>query len=214
MLITEVYDQYQIHQGLREHMLRVAGVVAQIADSMDQPIDRTVVISAALLHDMGNILKSSLDRFQDMYEPEGVEYYRKVKEAFTDTYGADEDVATIAIVTELNICQPVVAIIESLGFARAQEIFEERNLEKMLVFYADMRVGPYAVLSLDERLEDIKERYQHKRGYDDQEYARRVTLMKQIEQKLFSYSPIKPTEVTNQTVARYRSELLGWELNQ
>ena len=59
--ITEIYDEYKIMPNLREHMFRVAGVASLICDNLEESLSKKEIISACLLHDLGNIVKFDLE---------------------------------------------------------------------------------------------------------------------------------------------------------
>ncbi len=61
--ISEIYEEYKIMPNLREHQLRVAAVAAQICDNFNKPLNKKEIITACLLHDMGNIIKFKLELF-------------------------------------------------------------------------------------------------------------------------------------------------------
>src|SRR3989344_4593066 len=121
--ISEIYKEYKIHIGLRMHMLRVAGVASLICDDIDLPVEKDNIVTACLLHDMGNIIKSDLEYFPEFCEPEGLEYWLKVKEEFVSKYGNNEDVATDKIIRELGL-EKILGIWEAFGFLK---VFSNRD---------------------------------------------------------------------------------------
>jgi len=60
--------------SLQLHMFRVAGVASVICENFKQPelINQDDIVSACLLHDMGNIIKFNLSLFPQFLEPEGL----------------------------------------------------------------------------------------------------------------------------------------------
>src|SRR3954452_25294278 len=91
--VSEIYSEYKIMPALQQHQLRVAAVAAMICDSLPGTDKETVVI-ACLFHDMGNIIKSDLSYFPEFVQPEGLEYWEKVKQEYIQKYGSDENAAT------------------------------------------------------------------------------------------------------------------------
>ena len=79
--ISEIYEEYKIMPNLREHMLRVAGAASLICDNFTEPLNKEEIISACLLHDMGNIIKFKLDYFPEFNKPEKAEYWQNVQSA-------------------------------------------------------------------------------------------------------------------------------------
>jgi 5'-deoxynucleotidase YfbR-like HD superfamily hydrolase len=67
-VILELYDTYKIMPQLAAHQLRVAAVAYAITQAIFEPIHDEELISACLLHDMGNILKFDLSVFPEFSE--------------------------------------------------------------------------------------------------------------------------------------------------
>ena len=73
--ITDIYKEYKIMPSLQMHMLRVAAVTKMIVDNYNMDLDKESLVVAALVHDLGNIVKmDNMATFPDFFEPEGVEY--------------------------------------------------------------------------------------------------------------------------------------------
>src|SRR3989344_8748672 len=98
----EIYSAYKIMPSLQLHQLRVAAVAKLLCEGCTKPINEHDVILACLFHDMGNIIKSELSYFPDFTEPEGVEYWERVKADFVEAYGTDSHTANIAIAKEIG----------------------------------------------------------------------------------------------------------------
>jgi len=62
MQILKIYEKYKILPALQQHMFRVASVAKMIAEHMVIDVDIDCITKAALLHDMGNILKFNLSQ--------------------------------------------------------------------------------------------------------------------------------------------------------
>ena len=78
MTIWEAYEAYRIMPNLRLHQLRVAAVARELAQALHADVE--LVTRAALLHDMGNIMKSDLTQFPpEFYGDEGLAYWEEVK---------------------------------------------------------------------------------------------------------------------------------------
>ena len=86
MKISEIYRKYRIPPQLQLHQLRVASIAKYICDNLKVPVDIEEVVSADLLHDMGNIIKFDLSLFPEYLEPEGLEYWQGVKNDFHDLF--------------------------------------------------------------------------------------------------------------------------------
>ena len=95
----EIYAAYTIMPALQLHQLRVAAVGKMIADHFSGTLHSNDVILACLFHDTGNIIKFDLDNdvLSQLREPEGKEYWQRVKDEWIAKYGNDEHVASLAI---------------------------------------------------------------------------------------------------------------------
>ena len=212
--IKKIYEEYNIISGLQQHQLRVAAVAWQICDSLAVKVDMESIIKACLLHDMGNIIKSDLSFFPDFVQKEGIDYWQNVKEQFIGKYGTDEHEATRQIVEELGMHQKVITIIQAIGFRNAVSNEKSKNLEIKVCVYADMRVGPHGVLSLDARLDEGEKRYNGNRKwvYERAGYDRAVKSLHTIEKQIFQLSEINPGEVSDLSIEQYLEKLQDYQI--
>lgn len=122
-------------------------------------MDTDSVVMAALLHDMGNIIKFDLKMFPEFLKPEGYDYWKTVQDEYFVKYGKDEHEATYAIAKEIDVSNRVFELILVVGFAKAEDNFCHDDLEKKICAYSDHRVSPFGILSLDERMVEGHKRY-------------------------------------------------------
>lgn len=204
--VQDIYTEYRIMPFLQLHQLRVAGVASIVAKNIQLSVaDIQQVLLACLFHDMGNIIKSDLDVFPESVQPEGIEFWQKVKADFVAKYGGDEHRATIAIAHELSLPSPVCELIGGFGFSKSTYIAEHGSLMAKICEYADMRVAPNSVVTIDERLEDGRARYASKgehEGFGAVHYNRLAGSLKAIEKELFADSPITPEDITDPIIGR------------
>lgn len=206
MTIAEVYQRYQIMPSLQLHMLRVSGVAQIIVDHCRQDVDRDEVILACLLHDMGNISKFDLLRFPEFLEPEGLEYWQQVKDEFVKTYGSNSHHAAIAIADELGVSVRVKELIDAISFNRERQNYESDDYSRKICAYADMRVAPEGVTSLEARLDDARVRYSEPGKKDTFHYVMRAYLRK-IELQLSEVCDIDVERIIEQDVQQLFDEL-------
>lgn len=156
MIIADIYKKYSIMPNLALHQLRVAAVAKMIMEALDMQQDS--VISACLLHDMGNIIKFRLCDFPEFLQPEGLDYWEQVKISTIQKYGPDEHIATYTIAKEIGVSAETLACIEAVGFSNSIKNVKA-SLTHRICAYADLRVGPHGLLTLRQRLEDGLKRY-------------------------------------------------------
>lgn len=198
-MIEDVYEEYYIMPQLKEHMYRVASVANYICDHLPLTIDKKSVITASLLHDMGNIIKFDLNKFPEFNEPKGITYWETVKKNYIEKYGNDTHKATIEIALEIGTSLRVLELLNSIGFGKSISAYESGEIEKMICIYADMRVTPRGIVSLKERLADLESRYNTnpdaKKGKELQDI---YLSLYRIEEKIFNDMNIKPNEITDE----------------
>ncbi|MEZ4200207.1 MAG: HD domain-containing protein [Candidatus Paceibacterota bacterium] len=211
MTISEIYKKYKINQGLQGHMYRVAAVAYFICKAYQEDIDTRSVVSACLLHDMGNLLKFKFDVAPELCEPEGVEYWQKVQTELKEKYGSNVHEATLAMVREISHEKKIVEVVNEASFDEIITVANEGSVEAQLLEYADMRVGLHGVVSLDSRFNDIKERYCPWR-FSEAELETRRKAAKQIENELLASTILSPEAISDVTIREPMNELSNWEL--
>lgn len=198
-MIEDVYEEYYIMPQLRDHMYRVASVAGFICDHLDISVDKKSVVTACLLHDMGNIIKFDLNKFPEFNEPKGIVYWETVKKNYIDNYGPDTHQATLSIASSLGMNLRVLELLNSIGFGKSPSVYESNDLEKMICIYSDMRVTPRGVTSLKDRLLDLESRYGNSpRATKGKELQDVYLALYSIEEKIFNSANIKPDEITNE----------------
>lgn len=187
--------------GLQMHQLRVGAVARLICESFPERLDSQNVISACLLHDMGNIIKSDLITFPEFLEPQGLEYWRKVKDDFIQKYGSDDHEATWAIAKELSIPEKAFSYLGTIGFRSLQKVLESDSFERKICSYSDMRVGPHGVLPLEERLAEAHKRYAGKKhAIASDQFNTLANAVREIEKQIFRKVRIKPEDINDESV--------------
>ena len=200
--ISEIYDEYDLMPILREHMLRVAAVAYLICDNFNEPLPKDKIITACLLHDMGNIIKFDLTCFPEFNEPKGIEYWKKVRDEYVKKYGPDEHEATIKILKELGISSDVILFVDEIQFSLLCKHRDSNDMNIKITHYVDNRVSPHGVVSYDERINEAKERYKNREHFFSsvgrEEF---IACGREIEKQIFAKCRIKPADINNETVA-------------
>ncbi len=209
--ITEIYKEYKIPPSLQMHMLRVAAVASLICDNFEEPLEKEEIVTACLLHDLGNIIKFRMHIFQEFFEPEGVDYWREVQAEFKETYGEDEHQATVEILKELGLSERIISIVDQVDFSFYCKLKDSQDLATKIVVYSDSRVGPHGVLSFTERMEEGKKRYQnHKSTFGAMAERERQVLVacgQETEKQIFARCRIRPEDITDKSIEPIISEL-------
>jgi len=203
MTALEAYSTHPIPEGLQIHQIRVAMVAYQVLESLSEPHPETKrIISACLLHDMGNLLKFKLDQRPDLLAPEGVSYWREQQDLMRECYGNDEHAATYAIAEALGVSERTLELIHAVGFRNAPRLIHAPLAEK-LVCYADQRVSPDGITALQERLEKGVRRYAQRTDpprVETTHYQECVAALKTIEEDIQQHMNRSLNTITEQPV--------------
>lgn len=207
MKITEIYTEYKIFPLLQKHMLRVAAVAKMICDNSDLKLDANKIVTTCLLHDMGNIIKADLKYFKDLENE--LSYWESVKGDFIQKYGANEHVATMKIIKEIGVGNGIPELSDANRFSLICKNKDSSDVEIKIIHYADGRVGPYGVLSYQERMEEAGKRYagRGRSEFEEEERLKLVNCGKEIEDQIFSHCKIKPEDITDEAIAPLIEEL-------
>ncbi len=206
MKISEIYEKYKIMPQLQEHMLRVAGVASIICDNFTKPLDKNSIISACLLHDMGNIIKFDLDWTQKIYpqsfDEKSIGFWKKVKDEFIERYGNHEHTATYKILDELGVSKKISSLVQAFGFSKAKLTYEDDIFENKIAAYSDHRTNPHGVVPIHERFLDLKIRYKDKIKIGERyfEFEKLCSYWLKIEKQIFAHCKIKPEDITEEKV--------------
>lgn len=199
--------------NLQMHQYRVAAVAMQICESLDIDINKENIITACLLHDMGNIIKFNLNHFPEFNQPEGLEYWQKVKDDYILKYGKNEHEASMKIARELNVNSDILYLIESVDSSFVEILANSNDLERKICMYSDGRVTPHGIVSIKERSEEAKERYKNHEYIFNEEnvlfFNKNLTLM---EEKIFSHSKIKKEDINDESVIPYLEKLKNFSI--
>ena len=200
MRVSQIYTKYQVMPNLQDHMLRVASVTAKICNNFKKPIDKDSVIAATSLHDIGNMVRFKLEVFPEFLKPRGLEYWRKIQENFICKYGKDDYQATYKILKEIGVNQKVYRLIKSIEFRKAPLNVRHSSFEKKICIYADLRVAPTRITSLNARLREVKDRYMRNKGISEKKFNHLSLSMQTIEKQIFAQTKIKPEDITEENV--------------
>lgn len=208
--ISEIYHDYQVMPQLKEHMYRVAAVASQLCE-YHREADSKKVISACLLHDTANIIKFNLEYFPQFLEPQGLAYWKKVRDIFREKYG-EEHHGTYMIAQEIGVSKRTLELIDAIGFKKACDNAQGTSLEEKICAYSDMRVGPHGVLSLDGRLTDLRGRHlkaNNKTPMDDTG-KRYVECLHEIEKQVFDGLTITPDAINDDSIKHTFGNLIDF----
>ena len=188
--------------NLQEHMLRVAAVASIICDNFERPLDKESVISACLIHDVGNIIKFKQYLPFEKSETKKPSRWEKVRAEFIKKYGNNEYKATYKILEEVGISRRVLKLVKAISFRHAGKTFISPYYEVKICGYSDMRVAPQGVLSLTQRLDEGVKRNTTLRTskFSQKMLQVYISIWEKIEKQIFTRCKIKPGDITEEKV--------------
>ncbi len=142
-------------------MYTVARVVCSIRDHwVGDKIDWSFVIKAALLHDIGNIVKFNFEAHPEFLgsEASNVNYWKEVQKRIVKKYGADDHIASGNMLKEIGVTGNLLDVIQDKSFSNAVSVSLDDDWYSKILLYADMRVMPHGIVTLEERLSDVRSR--------------------------------------------------------
>ncbi len=211
--IEEIYKEYKIMPILALHQMRVASVAMQICDSLSVGVDKDSLVKACLLHDIANIIKFDLNYFPEHNEPEGIDYWQKIKNEYIEKYGNSEHTASVQIVRDLGLSEYIARLVEIIEPEYVVEVNNSKDLGEKIGIYADNRVTPHGVVSIEERNLEAKKRYEnHPHSFNDKEREFFMNNMSSIEKQIFSSSNIRPEDINDESILKYLEILKNYSI--
>ena len=132
---------------------------------------------------------------------------------FIQKYGTDEHFATREIASELGSDDITLHLLDSIGFSKIPSVRKKGSMDDKVVLYSDMRVGPFGIISIDERIDEgVRRRGQaNNKTYDFDVKEWRIFLH-EVEADIFSTTDITPGYITDERVFPIIEELKHWKL--
>lgn len=208
--IKQIYTKYNVPPNLQEHMYRVAAVSSLICDNWKlDNISKDDIIAVALVHDLGNIVKMDFESEQGLKmignEINNLDFWKEVKQKTINKYGSDDHIVTEQILNELLIDSNLITITKEHIFKNGENLIDSNSWNKKFAYYSDLRVGPYGVLTLEQRFTDLKERYK-KKGQNyiyDPKLDILIECAFKIEKQLLDNTKLKQEMINDQNIKIY-----------
>jgi HD superfamily phosphodiesterase len=203
MQIKKIYSRFQLPKNLQEHMLRVGGVASIIAYAWNGPlINKKSIVSACLLHDIGKPVGFDLKSQAKFGIPKlNPVKLKKMQTFIKKNFSADEHIASLKIAKSLGVDKTVLHILENLSWYNIEKLLKQKDFDILIALYADMRVGPKGVLTLEKRIKDLEKR-------KEKNLSKFIKMGKKLEEKINKNTNINLSLITNNKVHRLFKKLL------
>ncbi|MFO7760764.1 MAG: HD domain-containing protein [Desulfobia sp.] len=165
----QLMDEYGMYPHIRDHSLVVARVAALLVRGVNLygwKLDPDLTLAGALLHDIAKTECLEKDCWHDL---RGGEICRRLG------YGEVAEIVEEHVTLKKGEKQPLS--------------------EKMMVYYADKRVNHDRIVSLEERLISILERYAEGDRQLEQTIRDNFRVCFKVETRIFKYLTFTPAEV-------------------
>jgi hypothetical protein len=215
--VTDIYREYRIPVIVQAHQLRVAAVGELVAKHV-AGLDAKNIVRTGLFHDAGNILKMDLSPgavLLPLIAPDTVEELRAVQAECREKYGNDEHAMSIAVGRAVGLPEEVLTMIDNMRFSRTEWVLTEAPIEMKIIKYADLRVSPYGIVAMRERLDEAAKRYRG-RSYDTGDAADMDMLERteaqcfELERVVCDHAGIDPTSITDEAASPAIEMLRGY----
>lgn len=185
MKVKQIYGKYKIPPNLQKHLLRVTALSQILVEKWKKGnLDRKSITLACLFHDMANIIKFDFTKPQLFKEEEKkAGDWKKVQASVIRKYGRNIHLATLKICKEIGLPDKALNIIEDLDWNDTLKILRENNFNSAIPIYCDMRIGPFGIMFLKDRLRDLEGR---NKSYDMLFIAKAANFLEKTLQKEIS----------------------------
>lgn len=203
--INTIYNRFKVPRDLQRHMKLVAAVTAQLCTQAQEDVDKDLLVACALLHDIGNIVKFSFDPRLNIKNVESEEELKQTQIEIKEKYGANDHEATMNMVKELSANKEIITILDEANWLEVPHLIEKSNLQPMILAYADYRVAPAGVVSVEDRIKDVQERYslKLKDKFDVDLFTRSAQAYRLLEKKIFEKMSGSPQDITDESIQEF-----------
>lgn len=213
MKISKVYRTFSITPNLQEHMLTVTKVALFITDHWTGPeLDKNRIKKAALVHDLGNIVKFDFTAHPEFLggEQKRVDYWKEKQKEIVRKYGSDDHEATKLMLNGLGFDNDSIEAISSKSFGNSVAVKDSNNWDLKILLYSDLRVLPWGVGTLEERFKDISERMpQYNKRSDLKDL---FEACRNIEKQIQNNITIPLSKINTEAIKREDQDLLNTEI--
>lgn len=216
MNIISIYENFNIPPNLQLHMLRAAAVGFSIVKHINKKnIDSFIIVQTLLLHDTGNIIKFDLEKFPALLGAEirRMEYWKQKQREFIAKYGTNEHHAMLAIAKEIGVSSYTLHLLDNMGLSALQAAVETTDYNQKICCYSDFRSGPFGIVNISERFDDLQVRYKGRNhpNAQDGKIEKGRTYCFALEKQIQNYAACDLQKITNNSVNHIITSLQNFE---
>lgn len=210
--IKEIYEKYSTPQNLRRHMIWVAAVAEELCENAKEKTDNESIIAACLTHDLGNFVKMDFADpakilLLDKIDRDNISFLQEKKKEFIQKYGVNDGAANEKIIREICTDKKVIELFEKKSIEKFSLDLWTQNIDLMIFAYADLRVDPHGVVTLEERLSEFEKRYDLHKDTNKMEQSKKFKLLaRELEKMLFLKIKITPEQINKESIKKYTTK--------
>lgn len=208
MKTKQIYDNYMIPQNLQKHMLSVASLAEILHEHwMGKEVDNQAIIQACIFHDAAKPMTFDLSKqAQFGMSASDINRLKEFQGRLKSKYGSEEHHATIKICEEIGLSPIAIKLVNNFEWSYIPRLLEVDDIESLIPIYCDMRIGLKGILSLNERLSELKERVSAK------DYEENVKNGSALEQKIKNNVRLDINSITDDQINKRFENLLNAEI--
>lgn len=208
MKVNQAYKVYQTPKNLQEHMLRTAALAGIILDNwVGAELDKDAIVKACTIHDIAKPMNFDLAKQAQFGVSESeIEELRQLQNHIKTTFGTEEHQATVGIAKEIGCSPNVVKCVDNLEWKYIPRLLEANDTSSLIPIYCDMRIGPKGILTLQVRLDELKNRAQ---GDDYEDNVKNGNALEQLISKNVNFDL---NTITDEQINSKFENLLNLEL--
>lgn len=201
-LLKKLITQYRVPVHIQKHMKKVAAValyLGQIIKQKGENLDLILLRQSALLHDVMKLCdfnRLDIEHFEQNVTVEDIHFWTALMKS---CHHIGHTEAAYNMLKEIGEDEIAAVVRKHHTEAIVNKRDRPKTWEEKLLYYADKRVKHDQVVSLKERLADLRKRYSHDKTPHPDEPLIEKALYK-LEKEICKKAGIKPEDITEQTV--------------
>jgi hypothetical protein len=104
-------------------------------------------------------------------------------------------------------------LVDCVDSSTVSIVLNSSDFCKKICFYADNRVSPHGIVSVEEHSLNAKERYKnHPHSFSEESRLVFNKYISEIEKQIFSVSKIKPEDINDESIKKYLEDIKNFEI--